>query len=114
MATRNIGAFTTLPDAGDVAAAMGNATFNAFGAALEGIHNSGHVWVGGTMMSIVTAPADPIFWMHHAEIDRLWAEWQQANPGEHPSLPGPAGTMDPWSENEAATRDIAALGYSYA
>ena len=82
--------------------------------ALEGIHDSGHVWVGGTMLSITTAPTDPVFWMHHAEIDRIWAEWQTANPGQNPSLAGSDAIMDPWPEDEVATRDIAALGYSYA
>ncbi len=110
---RNIGAFATLPNAADVTIVMGNSTFNTFGPALEGVHDSGHVWVGGTMLSITTAPADPVFWMHHAEIDRLWAEWQAANPGQNPNLTGSAAIMDPWSEDEAATRDIAALGYSY-
>ncbi len=69
---------------------MGNGTFNTFRPALEGIHNSGHVWVGGSMGGILTAPTDPIFWMHHAEIDRIWAEWQRANPGQNPSLAGAA------------------------
>ena len=43
--TRNIGAFAVLPNAAAVAAAMANGTFNAFTPALQGIHNSGHVWV---------------------------------------------------------------------
>lgn len=111
--TRNIGAFATLPDAGAVAGVMGNGTFNTFAPALEGVHDSGHVWVGGSMMSIPTAPADLVFWMHHAEIDRLWAEWQAANAGQNPNLAGPAAIMDPWPEDEAATRDITALGYTY-
>ena len=42
--TRNIGG-AGLPNAGAVAGVMGNGTFNSFGPALEGIHNSGHVWV---------------------------------------------------------------------
>jgi len=111
--TRNIGAFSSLPDTAAVASAMGNGTFNSFAAALEGIHNSGHVWVGGSMGGVLTAPTDPVFWMHHAEIDRIWAEWQAANPGQNPSLSGSAAIMDPWPENEAATRDITSLGYSY-
>lgn len=111
--TRNIGAFATLPTTADVTAVMANGTFNPFASALEGIHNSGHVWVGGSMGGIPTAPADPVFWMHHAEIDRIWAEWQAANPGQNPSLAGAAAIMDPWPENEEATRDIAALGYTY-
>jgi tyrosinase len=110
---RNIGALATLPNSAAVAAAMANTTFNAFGGAIEGIHNSGHVWVGGSMLAFATAPSDPVFWMHHAEIDRLWAEWQSANPGLNPPLVGPAATMDPWSESEADTRDTTAMGYRY-
>jgi tyrosinase len=110
---RNIGAFATLPGTAAVAAAMANGTFNAFGGAIEGIHNSGHVWVGGSMQGITTAPTDPVFWMHHAEIDRIWAEWQIANPGLHPPLAGAAAIMDPWPETETDTRDITALGYVY-
>ena len=111
--SRNIGAFALLPDGTAVAAAMANATFNTFAPALEGVHNSGHVWVGGSMGSIPTAPADPVFWMHHAEIDRIWAEWQVTQPSQNPPLAGAAATMDPWPETEVDTRDITSLGYRY-
>jgi tyrosinase len=111
--TRNIGAFSILPNAAAVAAVMANATYNTFAPALEGVHNSGHVWVGGSMGMIPTAPCDPIFWMHHAEIDRIWAQWQTTHAGQNPPLAGAAATMDPWAETETDTRDIATLGYKY-
>jgi tyrosinase len=111
--TRTIGMFAMLPNTAAVTAAMANGTFNTFAPALEGIHNSGHVWVGGSMGSIPAAPCDPVFWMHHAEIDRIWWQWQQANPGQNPALAGAAATMDPWSETEPDTRDITALGFTY-
>jgi tyrosinase len=110
---RNIGAFNFLPNAAAVAAATANTSFNSFAAALEGIHNSGHNWVGGSMSAFATAPADPVFWMHHAEIDRIWAAWQPVNPGQDPPLTGAAAVMDPWPENEAATRTTTGLGYVY-
>ena len=102
-----------LPNAAAVAAVMANGTFNTFAQAVEGVHNSGHVWVGGSMGSIPNAPCDPVFWMHHAEIDRLWAAWQTANPGQNPVLAGAAAVMDPWTETEVDTRDVEALGYTY-
>jgi len=46
-------------------------------------HGSVHMGVGGTdgwMSDFNTAPLDPIFWLHHANIDRLWAKWL-AQPG---------------------------------
>lgn len=111
--TRNIGPMGSLPSNASVTAAMANGTFGGFAPALEGIHNSGHVWVGGSMGIVPTAPADPVFWMHHAEIDRIWAEWQTVNPGQDPPLAGAASVMDPWPETEADTRDTTSLGYVY-
>lgn len=49
--------------------------------ALEGVpHGAVHMEVGGVnppgfMSSFVTAGRDPIFWLHHSNIDRLWQVW---------------------------------------
>jgi tyrosinase len=40
-----------------------------------GFHGSVHVAVGGDMADYFS-PADPIFFMHHAFIDKLWFDWQ--------------------------------------
>ena len=95
--------------------ALAQGDFTNFTALLQGIHNSVHVWVGGSMGSVPTAPADPIFWMHHCNIDRLWHVWQTTpgNAGKNPVLAGAAAVMDPWPSTEADTRDITALGYTY-
>jgi tyrosinase len=39
-------------------------------------HGSIHVAVGGWMQRFSTAALDPIFWLHHANVDRLWAVWR--------------------------------------
>jgi len=94
---------------------MQSTNFVDFWTGLEGIHNGVHVWVGGSMGSIPTAPADPIFWMHHANIDRLWWQWQTSpqGQGKNPNLAGAAAVMDPWAYTEPDTRDISTLGYTY-
>lgn len=49
-------------------------------------HNIMHVVIGGPdglMSNPDTAAEDPIFWLHHANIDRLWETWRlngNANP----------------------------------
>lgn len=56
------------------------------------MHNTVHTWVGGiitpspkgprvfgTMTVPLASPNDPVFFLHHANIDRLWAEWQQVH-----------------------------------
>ena len=60
-----------------------------------------------------TSPTDPMFWLHHAEIDRLWEVWRQANGAVRPRLVGADLIMDPWAESYDELLDIAALGYSY-
>ncbi|HEY9809728.1 MAG TPA: tyrosinase family protein [Halomicronema sp.] len=39
------------------------------------IHNPMHTFVGGSM-NFMTSPNDPVFWLLHAGIDRLWSSWQ--------------------------------------
>lgn len=42
---------------------------------LEGApHNAVHQFVGGAMATMLS-PLDPLFWPHHANVDRLWASW---------------------------------------
>ncbi len=40
------------------------------------MHNTGHNVVGGHMSNPFFSPNDPIFWLHHCYIDRVWARWQ--------------------------------------
>lgn len=40
------------------------------------IHNNVHVWVGGDM-ELSSSPNDPVFFLHHCNIDRAWAAWQE-------------------------------------
>jgi hypothetical protein len=56
---------------------------------IESIHNDIHDAVGGhngsstnpgTMYYLASASFDPIFWMHHAMVDRMLAMWQTLHP----------------------------------
>lgn len=50
-------------------------TSNAFEVLLEwGPHNPVHNIIGGYMAGM-DASMDPIFWLHHCNIDRLWHAW---------------------------------------
>ncbi|CAJ0543941.1 Ff.00g040030.m01.CDS01 [Fusarium sp. VM40] len=52
---------------------------------IEDFHGGYHGTIGGNghMSFISTAAFDPIFWMHHCQIDRLFAIWQAANGDAH-------------------------------
>ncbi len=76
-------------------------------------HNIGHVLLGRPMSRVPTAPSDPMFWMHHGEVDRIWAEWQKTHKGKRAVLKGVNATMDPWKDTVIGLESIKALGYEY-
>lgn len=93
------------------------------------LHNLVHRYIGGTMGKM-TSPNDPVFWLHHCNIDRLWMEWQQQHPTVAPYLPvagaAPgqnlndtmifsAGLPAPWpgTATPESVIDNVALGYTY-
>jgi tyrosinase len=96
--------------------AMAQTSYSGFTNPINAIHGSVHIWVGGTMSDASVSPADPVFWLHHANLDRLWWSWyNNAAAGNHqnPPLTGTDAVMDPWTYTEADVRNIASLGYAY-
>jgi tyrosinase len=106
---------TTLPTRDDENAALGdhlydgtpwNERADSFRNKLEGfqdpreaeqrsgpwMHNRVHVWVGGEMAP-GTSPNDPVFWLNHCNVDRIWEGWMTR--GRRTYLPaagqGPVG-----------------------
>ncbi|KAF9069697.1 tyrosinase [Rhodocollybia butyracea] len=103
---------------------------------LEGIHDGVHVDVGGNgqMSDPSVAAFDPIFFMHHAQVDRLLSLWSALNPGVW-TTDGPSGdgtwTIAPdtevgkntnltpfWNTQSSywistAVTDTSAMGYTY-
>jgi len=51
-------------------------------------HKSVHNYVGGALgsMSKLSSPADPLFWLHHANVDRIWAMWQDCWDYDQPGM----------------------------
>ncbi|HJQ02284.1 MAG TPA: tyrosinase family protein [Jatrophihabitans sp.] len=102
-------------------------------------HNAVHDLVGGfennnqdlpgAMSVPQSAGLDPIFWLHHANIDRLWESWNQASAshadptdpqwvngpasiGERDfAMPMPDGTT--WTYTPGEMTDLTSLGYRY-
>lgn len=52
------------------------------GLSLEAAHNIVHNAVGGSFASIDVTAFDPLFMLHHANVDRLAALWQAAHPND--------------------------------
>lgn len=90
-------------------------------------HGSAHTSFGGSISSINTAARDPLFFLLHCNVDRLWAKWQRQNGRFNPaqaasydSNPGnPVGhnltdTMWPWNGITTPPRPPTAPGGALA
>lgn len=63
---------------------------------MEGVpvHDSAHVWTGGWMGSVPTATRDPVFFMLHSNVERLYARWQSmGHHGNGPNEFSPQGSF---------------------
>jgi tyrosinase len=73
----------------------------------------------GTMADIRISPLDPLFYSHHANIDRIWSEWQKDQEDKggssiYPDLNSAEAILDPWPEyTEPNIRKTEDLGYKY-
>lgn len=111
---------------------------------LEDVHDTIHVEVGGSgstrnstpghMQMVPYAAFDPAFWLHHTNVDRLFAIWQAINPNSYvtpqevvqETVTNQVGTLEtkttaltPFWENSNAfwtsdgVRKTGTLGYAY-
>jgi len=96
-------------------------TFSIFTNLLEtGPHNNAHTITGGLNghMGDGMSPLDPIFWLHHCNIDRIWAEWQSAGnttPAFNLSYNNQFvnGAGQPVAASSASALSFAAMNYTY-
>lgn len=74
---RNIGAqVNALPEVSDLPSIFSQTDFFTFSNRLErrSPHSGAHRWVGGVMQTSASA-RDPVFYLHHAFVDKLWHDW---------------------------------------
>ena len=100
--------------------ALSSTSFSSFQSMVNGPHGSVHINVGGQMGSFAGAGFDPIFYLHHGNVDRVWAQWQNTHPG---TLPANEASLElepfnkPYSADWKTGADFATtdqLGYRYS
>jgi tyrosinase len=126
---------STLPTATELATVLQRTPYDTapwtesstagFRTALEGfstpnLHNRVHVWVGGQMLQAVS-PNDPVFFLHHAFVDKCWSDWcaKQQSSGRYLPTAGTPGVIDltellpPWNDTTPADLIDHTRYYSY-
>jgi tyrosinase len=85
-------------------------------------HNGVHQAIGGNMSVIALSARDPIFFVHHANVDRLWSAWNRRGNANSPepmwrnfAFSGNFidGSGSPWNVSVGDLGSPAALGYRY-
>lgn len=102
-----------LPTATDLRNVTQATSYSAFDSGLDRLHGIVHNWVGGTMATF-KSPKDPLFFLNHAFVDKVWADWQAVHPDLQFSTSILDATLAPW--DNVQVRDvisISELGYSY-
>lgn len=96
--------------------------FSSFSSLLEGNpHGIVHVMVGGDMGAVETSARDPLFWAHHANVDRLWEVWRARDPLKHKNPSNENWLKRPFAFDLAGEKSLQAgqlvktdtLGYVY-
>jgi tyrosinase len=64
-------------------------------------HGMAHTSFGGSISSIGTAARDPLFFLLHCNVDRLWAKWQRKNGRFDPAV---AASYDTQASNPIGHR----------
>ena len=104
-----------------------NATYGSFETMEFNPHGSAHTsFVLGFINDVGTAARDPLFFMLHANVDRLWAKWQwihkRTDPAKarsfaaaSPNRPGHrlGDTMWPWNGTTSPPRPATAPGGTF-
>ncbi|MBQ5948694.1 tyrosinase family protein [Massilia sp. ST3] len=100
---RSDAAGVVLPSIGDVLGELGAADYPAFRAIECGTHFPAHNWVGESM-SGGRSPDDPLFYLHHCNVDRIWAIWQLNHPA--PGVEQYSGASSTCNEDSDAFVDL--------
>ncbi|KAH9484983.1 Tyrosinase P [Psilocybe cubensis] len=91
-----------------------SANFEVFRVEIEGepvtsdhrMHDGGHDAIGGEMSNFYSSPGEPLFYLHHANLDRIWWKWQSSAPSRVYEISGPSSKEDP---SEQVTLDFILL-----
>ncbi len=111
---RHPGLATDLPSDAKVNDVLSLTDWSDFTAGMEDLHDGIHGWVSGDMGVVGTAAYDPIFWSHHAMIDRIWWLWQVKNGNGNISSDLPDVVLSPFNFRVRDVLNVNDLGYDYA
>ncbi|KAI8625303.1 Di-copper centre-containing protein [Xylariaceae sp. FL1651] len=75
-----------------------------------GLHTAGHGVMGGTSGDLFGSPVDPVFWLHHAMVDRVYWIWQALHLSLADTVAGTLTVFNTPPSRDTSVDDLLSLG----
>jgi tyrosinase len=76
-----------------------------------GLHAAGHFAMGGDAGDIFSSPNDPVFFLHHAMLDRVWWLWQALHLDQAETVAGTLTLSNRPPSRNATVEDVVLMKY---
>jgi tyrosinase len=75
-----------------------------------GLHTAAHGVMGGVSGDLFGSPVDPVFWLHHAMVDRVYWLWQALHPFQADTIGGTITLLNNPPSRATSKDDVLDLG----
>lgn len=82
-----------------------------FGDLFLGLHAAGHFTIGGDAGDVYSSPNDPVFFLHHTMLDRVWWIWQALHRDQANTVGGTITIFNNPPSRNATLEDLVEMNY---
>ncbi|KAM0226857.1 hypothetical protein ACHAP5_012299 [Fusarium lateritium] len=100
----------TLGDASGSIKAMQDEFQGRFADGFLGLHAAGHFVMGGDSSDLFSSPNDPVFFLHHSMVDRIYWIWQALHPKQAKDIAGTITILNTPPSRDAVKSDPLNMG----
>ncbi|KAF2999498.1 hypothetical protein E8E13_008840 [Curvularia kusanoi] len=101
----------TLGSAAKDIASFQNELQGRFDDGFLGLHAAGHFSIGGDAGDFFSSPNDPVFFMHHAMLDRVWWLWQALHLNQAKTIAGTVTLFNKPPSRDAKLDDVVSTNW---
>lgn len=76
-----------------------------------GMHAAGHFSIGGSASDFFSSTNDPVFFMHHAMLDRVWWLWQALHLNQAETVAGTITLLNIPPSRATTLQDLIQMNY---
>jgi len=101
----------TLGEASQSVYTFQNELQGRFSDGFRGTHTAGHVKVGGDAADFFSSTNDPVFFLHHAMLDRVWWMWQALHLNQAKTVAGTITILNNPPSRNTTLQDVISTNF---